>query len=670
MSHFTNLGLPAWRWLLAMLAGLALLGCQKSVSLPRAAFVRSINWAGSGVWLKADTHVHTKFSDGNVSLAEVVRRADSFGCNVLAITDHADSDRSATSEDYFLALEKARKTYPQMALLAGLEWNVPPWHGREHAALLIPPGVHERKLLRDFQVLFDDYQKSGRDPSLAVNAVNWLKEHSYGIGGLPVVFYNHPGRKRLAHEAFDKELAGLAAGSEIFVGFEGGPGHQESAPIGAYEGGQPTIDRWDAAVARVGGSWDELLMKQQPIWGALATSDFHSADPLRPDDFWPGQFSETWLYAASPTPQAALEALRCGSFFGAHGHIARNVQLQVATDQLPRPAVAGEAIQVMPGTKVRVSLEMVVPDHDWRGDKNVIDEVELIAVTKNEATAIYRQRPTPGKTALEVEIQVPAGGIAFRARGRRAFADADDLLFYTNPVQVLTFGSSTTPPSPLNIALAGSPLQMASEAATPNRGKMPSFMLLALVGCGSVLVALTDLWRVEAVRRFAGSKANSPLAHTRPFTSTRIPALLLLLLMAAVVAVSIRSLHIVPLPFAEAASRVWDALRQPAGLQAGRWSPAILSIYALIGGLATALLMGRHSSDRRRIAALPMVVAGSMLLSLASQFTQLYTGHTDLWQNQLLHQSLAALVGGTVWIAIAPLFQRKAHKRAASPVEG
>ncbi len=666
MNISTHSRLTFRRLLLATTAALALLGCQRTTSLPPATFVRTINWAGSGVWLKADTHVHTKYSDGNVSLAEVVRRADSFGCKVLAITDHADSDRGATSEDYFLALEKARKTYPHLALFAGLEWNVPPWQGREHATVLIPPGVHERKLLRDFQVLFDDYQRSGRDPSLAVNAVNWLKQHSYGIGGLPIVLYNHPSRKRLLNESFAKEFAGLSKGSEIAVGFEGGPGHQESEPIGAYEGPQPTIDRWDAAVAKIGGSWDELLMQQQPIWGALATSDFHNADPLRPDDFWPGQFSETWLYAASETPQAALEALRCGSFFSAHGHIARNVQLQVATDQLPRPAVAGEAIQVLPGTSVRVSLDMVVPDRDWRGDKNLIDEVELIAITKNEAASVHRKRPTPGTTAFEVVFQVPAGGVTFRARGRRTLADTDDLLFYTNPVQVLTLGSSTAPLAEPNIALASVPLQVASEAAAPTGGKMPSFMLLALVGCGSVLVALTDLWRVEAVRRFAGSKANSPLPHTKPYGSIRIPLTILIQLATVALLTSIRSTHVAPLPIAEVIGRLWHALRQPPGIHAdGLWMLSVF-IYAVIGGLATALLMGRHSSDRRRIAALPMVVAGCMLLSCLSQLIQIYTGPPDMWQNQLLTHSLAGLLGGTFWVAFAPLFQRKTQRRPAS----
>src|SRR5262245_22494006 len=61
--------------LLILLGGVFCTGCQRSASPARAGFVRSIPWAERGVWLKADTHVHTNFSDGGVELGAVVEQA-------------------------------------------------------------------------------------------------------------------------------------------------------------------------------------------------------------------------------------------------------------------------------------------------------------------------------------------------------------------------------------------------------------------------------------------------------------------------------------------------------------------------------------------------------------------------------------------------------------------
>src|SRR4051794_17970772 len=80
-----------------------------------------------------------------------------------------------------------------------------------------------------------------------------------------------------------------------------------------------SVDRWDPAVARLGDAWDTLLAGGLDVWAAHAPSDFHNADPNDLNDYWPGQFSETWLYAPERTHAGALRALRAGTFFAAHG---------------------------------------------------------------------------------------------------------------------------------------------------------------------------------------------------------------------------------------------------------------------------------------------------------------------------------------------------------------
>ncbi len=90
------------------------------------------------------------------------------------------------------------------------------------------------------------------------------------------------------------------------------------------------------------------------------------------------------------------------------------------------------------GTEVIVSLSCIVPEHDWRGQPNKIDSVELIGVTTDSAKMIEsRQLGSDGSVQFNL-CKVPPGGIVFRGRGRRVVTDGPDLMFYTNPIRVMT----------------------------------------------------------------------------------------------------------------------------------------------------------------------------------------------------------------------------------------
>src|SRR5262249_59258949 len=87
------------------------------------ALLNSIEWTGHGVWLKADLHTHTRFSDGAYSVEEVVGEASRNGCDVVAISDHADRTLNAGTPEYVDAIRAARRKYPGLTILTGLEWN-------------------------------------------------------------------------------------------------------------------------------------------------------------------------------------------------------------------------------------------------------------------------------------------------------------------------------------------------------------------------------------------------------------------------------------------------------------------------------------------------------------------------------------------------------------------
>ncbi len=617
----------------AVLLLLANGGCEPAK--PR--FVRQLEWAGAGTWVKADTHIHTKFSDGANTVSEVADQARRHGCDVIAITDHADANLKAASHEYAEAIAVARRQHPTMIILGGLEWNVPPWGGDEHATVLFPPGSDEFLMMAEFKAQFDDLGRDQHDARLAADALRWLDERGRTTSVKPVMIYNHPGRKSADSAEAETRIRSWYGVNDVVVGLSGAPGHQQHVRLGAYKGPVQPIDRWDPAVAEVGGVWDRLLRDGIDVWGARAASDFHTADSRQSADYWPGEFSETWLYVPERTPNGVLRAFRAGAFFAAHGHIARKVELTVALPELPRPAQVGEVIEAPGGTGLNIQLTAEVPSSDWRGAPNTIDLIELIVTDESGSRVIPCVPAGAGQVSVQKMIAAPASGpLVVRARGRRTIYDGPDLLFYTNPIRVQINGSSQA-------WLGGG--------------------LWGLVGLPMFLVIVASIagvaWRRGWLHRLPGWRPFVKGTHPAPASLNRDAAprrrhfaIAAGLFAGFAIYGSLVPLRYAPVPWDEAVAQFQVMMSQP--VNADRrvdWATNVLLMLPVSFCLLATIALDRRGSLRWLTWSVPIIVACGAL-SCGIEFSQFFFRSRVPSHNDVVAQILGALAGCGVWLAI------------------
>lgn len=391
----------------------------------------AVPWALSGQWLVADLHTHTRFSDGRLSVTELVTRAVANECGVLAITDHGDPRVKSVSPEFFEEVDALRRQLPNLVLLAGLEWNVPPYGGREHVNLIVHPHI-ERTVLSQFKSLYD--RGRGSPAHSAQQAMTWLGSITKDPEQR-VLIYNHPLRNSSATpQRAETDLGAWHGAGGILVGFEGAPGHQRRGDTGAYSKSNPPQDRWDPMVAQIGGAWDRLLARGISLWGAIANSDYHN-------DEWdeePCGFSRTHLQVPERSAKGTLQAIRAGTFWAGHGRVLRHLTFTVNAPGLTVPASPGESIRHRMGGEV--SVRIVAERTATAVDRSLVAEV-IGNCRTGKVESISRVTLEPGRSEAELPSLTLALGedgasCYLRARVRSTDAGKGDLLAYTNPVRI------------------------------------------------------------------------------------------------------------------------------------------------------------------------------------------------------------------------------------------
>lgn len=208
---------------------------------------------------------------------------------------------------------------------------------------------------------------------------------------------NHPSRALKYSPADIRDFNNAAP--DVFLGFEGIPGHQKEAGRGGYgqaTDSQTTYGGADIMVAKVGGLWDSLLGEGRNIW-MFANSDFHATA----GDFWPGEYSKnyTWISSKSDEKnenddsqgkrsdknssqvgssdyQALVDGLHSGNSFAVIGDLINALDFSIKSEGT---ATMGQTLVTKKGKDAQITISFKSPAANNNGDAVKVDHIDLIS---------------------------------------------------------------------------------------------------------------------------------------------------------------------------------------------------------------------------------------------------------------------------------------------------
>ncbi len=359
-------------------------------------------------WLAGDHHIHSRYSvgwndsttpptpiiagDARYPIPTNAEMAKKHGLSWMVSTDHGGPNHSKVNlEQAYPELVRSRAEVPGIVQFYGMEFDTP---GADHSSLIVPHSHHEHTTLHDIESRFSSRDAFPRDSTR--NTEPKMLEalrHMRDVSTPPVLIANHPSRSATGIGVY-----GLDKPSEfrdwndtaprVAVGMEGAPGHQASAinrdgslDTAASRGGysrQPTMGGFDQMTARVGGFWDSMLGEGRRWW-VTSTSDSHANWRDGGSDFWPGEYSKTYVHAAQ-TYDDILSGIRSGRVFVTTGDLVSDLSVTAETiGSRPARASIGGALAVPADRDVRVTIRLrdpQAPNH--HGDRPTVARVDLI----------------------------------------------------------------------------------------------------------------------------------------------------------------------------------------------------------------------------------------------------------------------------------------------------
>lgn len=436
-------------------------------------------------WRAGDHHVHSEYSgefdttrspivfhkgaDAVYPIVTNAIMAKNFGLTWAMCTDHGGPTHSKVNiEQAYPDLLRSRKLVPEVLQFWGMEFDAP---ALDHHTLMIPRHDDEAKQLFELESRFAKYDAFPTDPARDTEAkmVEFLKV-ARGMPHKPLVIAHHASRSAPGLGVYGQDTPrefrnGNNAAPDVYIGFEGAPGHQAGPLNGGKRGGygnHPTYGGFDQMTARVGGLWDSLLGEGRRWW-ITATSDSHVHWTRGGSDFWPGEYSKTYVYARQDYGDI-MDGLRNGRIWVTTGDLIRSLDV-TATSQ-GKTAEVGETITVNRRSRTDVEIEIRFRPLDGvngNGDRPEVRRVDLIVgqITGPSANLDADTNPTTKVVArfgprdwrrqghdyvIRHTLRNVEADTYARVRGTSTdeaepLADGlespwDDLWFYSNPVFV------------------------------------------------------------------------------------------------------------------------------------------------------------------------------------------------------------------------------------------
>ncbi|MFC7493418.1 MULTISPECIES: hypothetical protein [unclassified Nocardioides] len=414
--------------------GATLAAASAFSAAPAAASSRS---SGRGrAWRSGDHHIHSEYSgrfDTTTNPPTFTKGADavypivtnaimakSFGLSWVMCTDHGGPTHSKVNlELAYPDLLKSRDIVPEVLQFWGMEFDAP---AMDHHTLMVPQRSDEAQLLHDLESRYAKFDAFPSDPARDTEAkmVEFLN-YAKTLNGKPLVIAHHAARSATGLGVWGQSTPAefrnnQDAAPDVYVGFEGAPGHQAGPLRGGARGGYgnyPTHGGFDQMTAVVGGLWDSLLGEGRRWW-ITATSDSHVHWTRGGSDFWPGEYSKTYVNARQEYADI-MEGLRSGRVFVTTGDLVTGLDVTASNGR--QTAAVGETVTVTDSRSNDVDIEVrFTPLHgeNANGDRPEMNRVDVIV---GDITGPVSDRSAASNPTTKVVARY--GRSDFRSSGRQ-----------------------------------------------------------------------------------------------------------------------------------------------------------------------------------------------------------------------------------------------------------